>query len=145
MYLERLMPGLLGSQDGIDTFDMMRQQGVQQMQNGMQAQNSMANARANAMQDFQKMQAQKAQEEQGAKSLLSLGLNIATGGLGGSAAGAAEGAAASTIGDALANGIADAAGTAVADMAKNGISQLSTALSPVADAGRRYFGLPQIF
>lgn len=142
MYLERLMPGLLGSQDGIDTFNMMQQQGVQQMQNGMQAQNSMANARANAMQDFQKMQAQK---EQGAKSLLSLGLNIATGGLGGSAAGAAEGAEASTIGDALANGIADAAGTAVADMAKNGISQLSTALSPVANAGRRYFGLPQIF
>lgn len=142
MYLERLMPGLLGSQDGMDTFDMMKQQGVQQMQNGMQAQNSMANARANAMQDFQKMQAQK---EQGAKSLLSLGLNIATGGLGGSAAGAAEGAEASTIGDALANGIADATGTAVADMAKNGISQLSTALSPVANAGRRYFGLPQIF
>lgn len=90
MYLERLMPGLLGDGNGTDPFSIMYQQGQQAQQQGMQGAQQTAQARANAMQAFNQHEAEQAQKEKAARGLA---LTIATGGMGagaGAAAGAAE-------------------------------------------------------
>lgn len=104
MYLNNI----LGNNNGMDSFNAMQQQGQQAIQQGMQAQNALMQSRGSAMQDaVQAYQQQEAEKKARAQQALSLGLSLATGGLGGlGGAGAAAGEAA--VGTAAA-GAAEAA------------------------------------
>lgn len=92
MYLDKLNPDLFGQfsqYQGYNPYSVGQQMGAQAIQEGMQGAQKIAQREAQSMQAAQQAAAQQRQQEaQAAQGLMNLGLTVATGGLGGAAAGA---------------------------------------------------------
>ena len=92
MYLDKLNPDLFGhfsQYQGYNPYSVGQQMGAQAIQEGMQGAQKIAQREAQSMQAAQQAAAQQQQQEaQAAQGLMNLGLTVATGGLGGAAAGA---------------------------------------------------------